>query len=302
MPGNAESRHSGLAIRVWRHRGLWLAACGLGLLLTACEVTPAERFQPRLVVHGLVLAGSPAVQVNINRSYAIDEPFDTLFPGAGGVIWRGSDTWQMTNSRRDIYLTSELPVRPAPGDTFGLRVTRDGFDTVYGRTVVPDSFRILFPRTGDTVSMIDSMVWTRSRNCAGYYMSVQSIERRDTFYYSFAVPNDTSGDNFDSLRFRLQQMVFLYLYEPGKHTLRVYALDTNYFDWVRAGGFGAGADETTRLSGGLGVFGSAVGDSIEVQVATAKDRHDGARIAGPEAGRLRSAVLRSESMLRTGLR
>jgi len=245
-------------------------ACGLWLLLAACEVSPSEQFTPKLVVHGLVRVGLPVVQANINRTYAIDEPFDTMFPGVSGVVWRGSDTWPLANSTRDVYSTPELEPWPAFGDTLGIRIAKDGFDTVYGHTVVPDSFRILFPRAGDTVSINDSMVWTRSCNCAGYYMSLQSVDRGDTFYYSLAVPNDTSGNNFDSLAFTLPQMVFLYQFEPGKHTLRVYALDTNYFDWVSAGGFGPGTNtgETTYLSGGIGVFGSGVGESVEVYVKT----------------------------------
>jgi hypothetical protein len=251
-----------------------LAACGLWLMLVACDVPPSEQFKPQLVVHGLVLAQSPAVQANVNRTYAIDEPFDTMFPGVSGVVWRGRDTWPLANSTRDIYSTPDFQSRPAPGDTFGIRVAKDGFDTAYGHTVVPDSFRILFPREGDTVSINDSMVWTRSRNCAGYYMSLRSVDRGDTFYYSLAVPNDTSGNNFDSLVFRLPQMVFLYRFEPGVHILRLFALDTNYFDWVSASGFGpgTGAGETTHLSGGIGVFGSAVGESLEVYVKTITTR------------------------------
>jgi len=275
MPGNDElghsdfNRHSGFGPRTWHHPGLWLAACGLWLLLSAeCGKTQSELFTPQLVVHGLVLAGSSSVQVNVNRSYAIDEPFDTMFPGVSGVVWRGGDTWPLANSMRDVYATPELNPRPAPGDTLGIRIAKEGFDTVYGRTVVPDSFSILFPRDGDSVMVSDSMVWTRSRNCAGYYMSVQDIEQKDTSYYSLAIPNDTTGNNFDSLVFRFPQMVFLYHAKLGLHELRVYALDTNYFNWVSAGGvgFGGATSETTQLSGGLGVFGSAVGESLEVYV------------------------------------
>ena len=248
---------------------LGLSLCS-SLLFMTCEMTQSELFKPQLVVHGLVLAGSSSIQVNVNRSYAIDEPFDTVFPGASGLVWRGSDTWPLQNAARDVYAADPLQSRPAPGDTIGIRVAKEGFDTVYGHAVVPDSFRILFPLEGDTVSINDSMVWTRSRNCAGYYMSLRSIEQGDTFYYSLAIPNDTSDNNFDSLLFRLPQMVFLYRFEPGVHTLRVYALDTNYFDWVSAGGFGpgTGAGETTHLTGGLGVFGSATGESLRVYVRT----------------------------------
>jgi hypothetical protein len=274
------TRSSGLAVKWSSDRASGFHTGPLGhlitgslcllLLLAACEVAPYERFTPQLVVHSLVLAEGVGVTANINRTYAIDQPFDSMFPGASGVVWRGSDTWPLLNSARDIYATGQLQPRPASGDTFGIRIAKDGFDTTYGHTVVPDSFRILFPHEGDTVSINDSMVWSRSRNCAGYYMSLRSVEQGDTFYYSLAIPNDTSGNNFDSLVFTLPQMVFLYRFVPGVHTLRLYALDTNYFDWVSAGGFGpgTGTGDTTRLSGGLGVFGSAVGESLKVSVKT----------------------------------
>jgi hypothetical protein len=240
----------------------------LCLLLAACEVSPSEQFAPQLVVHGFITAKGSGVLTNINRTYAIDDPFDTVFADVSAAIWRGHDTWPLVHDVRDIYNTRQIFPSPSYGDTFGMRVAGDGFDTVYGRTVVPDSFRILFPSSGDTVTMSDSMVWTRSRNCAGYYMSLQSVDQGDTFYYSLAIPNDTTGNNFDSLRFTFPQMVFLYQFKPGNHTLRVYALDTNYFDWVRAGGFGlgSGTGETTHLSGGLGVFGSMVAESVKVVV------------------------------------
>ena len=242
----------------------------LVLLLAACEVSPSEQSTPQLVVHGFVTAKGTGVMTNINRTYAIDEPFDTVFPDVNGVVWRGADTWPLVHDARDNYSARQVLPSPVYGDTFGIRVAKEGFDTVFGQTVVPDSFRILFPRAGDTVTMSDSMVWARSRNCAGYYMSFRSIDQGDTFYYSLAIRNDTTGNNFDSLRFTFPQMVFLYQFKPGVHTLRVYALDTNYFDWVRAGGFGlgSGASETTHLSGGLGVFGSAVGESLKVFVMT----------------------------------
>jgi hypothetical protein len=264
-------------------RGLVLVVCGLWLVC-ACEVTPSEQFKPRLVVHGLVLAGSlQYLKVNVNRSYAIDDSFDRYFPGANGIVWRGSDTWPLQYLESDVYGMPLLRIVPEPRDTFGIRLAKDGFDTVYGQTVVPDSFRILFPRNDDTVTMADSMVWNRSRSCAGYYMSFRNDDPRDTFTYDLAFRNDTSGDNFDSAVFRFRQMVFLYLFAPGKHTLKVYALDTNYFDWVSAGGFGpgSGTGETTQLSGGLGVFGSAVGESLKVYVKTettfSRGRIDGAR-------------------------
>jgi hypothetical protein len=194
-----------------------------------------------------------------------------VFTGAGGFVSCRSDTWSIQWKDRDWYMVQES--RPdslaiGPRDTFGIVVAKDGFDTVRGRTVVPDTFSILFPREGDTVSMSDSMVWTRSRTCAGYYMSFRQVEGQDTFYFDMAVSNDSLGPNYDSLRVRMPQMLFLYREPAGPYTIRIYALDTNYFDWVSAGGFGpgAGGGETTHVQGGLGVFGSAVERSVAVYV------------------------------------
>jgi hypothetical protein len=269
-------------------------ASGLGLCLSlllsvACEKTQSELFTPQLAVHCLLLDGDEWRSAFVNRTYAIDEQFDTVFAGADVRLSGSRGEWGFEYAGRDGYNTA-VPVAALPGDTFRLRVARDGFDTVYGHTVVPDTFAILFPRDGDTVSIADSMVWTRSRNCAGYYMSFKTIQGRDTFFFDLAISNDTTAGNYDSLVFRLQQMFFLYQFEPGIHTLQLYALDTNYFDWVSAGGFGfggGGGGDTTHLVGGLGVFGSAAAESMKVYVRT--------DTTGPRgAGRIQNSDIRMQ--------
>jgi len=248
-------------------RTLLSLLAGLMLVGVACEKTQSEPFKPQLLVHGLLLEGNVRRYAFVNRTYAIDEQFDTIFTGANVRLSSSRGECGLDHAGRDRYYTASS-VTAAPGDTFFLRVARDGFDTVFGHTVVPNTFAIRFPRDGDTVSITDSMVWTRSRNCAGYYMSFRSIERKDTVYRGLPIPNDTTGGNHDTLR--LPQMFFLYQFEPGIHELRLYALDTNYFDWVSAGGFGpgSGGGDTTHLVGGLGVFGSAAVESLTIYVRT----------------------------------
>jgi hypothetical protein len=221
------------------------------------------------VAHCLLFEGNYGASVRVNRTFAIDEPFDTVFAGASPCLWRRPDTvWQLAYVSRDLYYLS-MGEYVRPRDTWHLRVARDGLDTVLGSTVVPDTFSILYPHRGDTVTWRDSMVFSRSRNCAGYFMSFKNIEGRDTFYFDFTFANDTTGRNFDTLLFRIPQMVFLYQFSPGLHYLRVVALDSNYFDWVRQGGFGMGGGgnaEESRLAGGLGVFGSAVYREVSIYV------------------------------------
>ncbi|MEO0070471.1 MAG: DUF4249 family protein [candidate division WOR-3 bacterium] len=249
----------------------------ISLFVTGCEKTPEGEFIPKLVVHCLLHTGENPVRAKVNRSYKINEPFESIFSGANIRLYSHLSEWRFEYVAADSYRTS-VPVLVEEGDTWFIQVAREGFDTVEGRTVVPCDFKILFPNPGDTVSIEDSMVWTRSPNCQGYFLSFRHIESLDTFYWDIVYPNDSFASNYDPARVNIPKMFFLLIVAPPPDsppkpcTLRVWALDSNYYQWVAAGGLVAGGElvrETTRLFGGLGVFGSAVERSVPVFVRSA---------------------------------
>ncbi|MCL6465721.1 MAG: DUF4249 family protein [candidate division WOR-3 bacterium] len=244
------------------------------LLFLACETPPGEKFEPRMCIHCLLHNGIAPVRAKVNRSYKVNEPYNPIFLNASARVWSRNGAWQLFYVNEDLYQTQEA-VFVNEGDTFYIAVTHPDFDTVTGRTVVPGGFEINFPRPGDTVSINDSMVWTRSQHCRGYYMAFHRIEFGDTFYIDLLVPNDSFAPNYDSTRVKVARMFFLYLVAPPPDsppkpcTLHLWALDTNYFNWVAAGGLVAGGQsvpESTHLWGGLGVFGSAVERAVPVFV------------------------------------
>lgn len=231
-------------------------------LFSACELTPDQPFAPQLVVHSLLRSGSHPVHARVNRSYKLNEKYDSIFPDARLKITSQNGEWQFDYAGADSYITSE-PVPVASGDTWLLVASHPELDTVRGKTVVPQPYEILFPRAGDTVTVNDSMVWTRSRDAKGYFLSFRQIEDIDTFYLDAFIPNDSFDITYDSLLVRIPQMFFLYFVAPPPDsppkpcTLWVWSLDTNYYDWVLGATGFTGAD-SMHLTGGLGVFGSAV--------------------------------------------
>ncbi|MGQ9678389.1 MAG: DUF4249 family protein [bacterium] len=247
------------------------------ILLSAtinCEHPPGEKFEPQLVLHCLLQIGSLPRRAKVNRSYGIQEQFDSVFPGASVQIWSKNGNWNLSHCGSDLYQTAESVV-VNEGDTFNITVAHPEFDTVTGRTVVPGGFTICLPRPGDTVGINDSMVWTRSPNSLGYLMSFRRIVSQDTFYIDLLVPNDSFSPNYDSALVKLPRMFFLYLVTPPPDsppklcTLNLWALDTNYYIWSAAGGLVAGGQtvrDSGRLQGGLGVFGSAVERFVPVFV------------------------------------
>ncbi len=254
-------------------RLIWLVVLLL-FIDSSCKKTPEENFAPKLVLHCLLHPGESYVRAKVNRSYRIDEPFDHNFPDAKIKIFSGKGEWGFKNIAGDSYITLS-PLLVQEGDTWYIQVMSEEFDPVFGKTVVPGDFNIQYPQPNDTVSMNDSMVWTRSGNCKGYFLSFRHIESLDTFYWDLVYPNDSFSANYDSARVHIPRMFFLLLVTPPRDsppkpcTLRVWALDTNYYHWVGANGFVAGGQlvsDTSYLIGGLGVFGSAVERSVPVFV------------------------------------
>ena len=150
-----------------------------------------------------------------------------------------------------------------PGDTFRLQVSAHGFDTVFGRTVVPDSFAVIAPSDKDTVRVSDSIAWTRSASCRGYFFAYAPY--RDGWpvspSFEFSVPGDSLVGRLPMFFFTGQYSELFMLY--------VMALDSNYFDWARGTVEKMRPElrqQELRLVGGVGVFGSAYACSLRVYV------------------------------------
>ena len=245
-----------------------LRSAFLALVAAAgCELAPDAAFTPQLNVHCLLFEDHAFVAARVNRTYAIDEAPTFLFPDAEVLVVHGGDTASLPWSDYDYYC-SMCPDTWMfeSGDTFRLRVSYPGFDTVFGTTVVPDTFSIIYPAAGDTVDFGDSLVWTRAADCAGYYLSLQQVDEEDTFYISVVIGNDSlPGVPYDSeyVWFPLQ---FMRDVDTGAYTIRLCALDSNYAQWVGLGGGELGGNEAdcAGITGGVGVFGAATVSSVDV--------------------------------------
>lgn len=236
-------------------RRLLIASLLLGL--AACELVPEVPFTPVLNVQGFLPAGQSRLPlVHVNRTFAIDEPPAADFPGAEVTIRRGPDTVQLAYLARDQY-TASRPLDLLPGDELELAVSHPGYDTVRGRTVIPDSFAIITPAAGDTVTPRDSLVWSASSASRGYYVSIKATWA-DSLELAFLYPNDTLPLNIP--------LFVLGRAPAGSYRLTIVAVDSNYFDWLRRDVGGPGGFNTSDsfgLAGGVGVFGSGFERSLE---------------------------------------
>ncbi len=243
------------------HRTLALLLAVAVLVTLSCEVSPSERYEPVLNVHCLLLCGDTVPEAWVNRTYALDEVPSRRLEGVNVLLGRGAETWSFHDDSN--YPSRHLcasRVRASPGETFSLTVTHPYFDMVRGQTVVPDTFSIVLPHPGDTVRLEDSIVFSRSRSCRGYFIAARSFLGSDTILLCRALPNESlPALGYDSTRVRIPT-AFLAFEQPGPYTFRVAALDSNYFDWVSNGVANPSERFTTLaagIQGGVGVFGAA---------------------------------------------
>jgi hypothetical protein len=283
--------------------GLVLGGVLAALLAVACERAPIDDFTPVLNVQSLI---SPewhgdTSRIFVNRTYRITEQPESIIRGAEVLVWHtgSGDTSRFTerlfefaNPGRNYWAySSPVPdLRVSPGDTAFLRVAADGFDTVFGRAVAPDTFSITRPSPDDTVTINDTLSWRRSRGAFGYYMLYRTSFQGQAFSYAVVLPNDSiPGEQYDSLKVSFP-MFFLSGETPGdSFYVNVTAVDSNYFEWVQTSGSGPrkpNALPALGITGGIGVFGSGILRQMNVFVGS-----DSLRARLPLPGKGKAAFL-----------
>ena len=242
---------------------LGYAAC-LAFVLSGCDIpeTPLAPQPRQLLVHAALDAGSSRQVITIEWS---DE--STIAPafaaaitvtGPFGEVYTAAAESGPNN--REIYvITSMLTL---PGEEYMLRVEL-GSTLVTGTTTMPQATPVrccaisalAFSRSKDTLRL----AWPRVPGAKAYHVSVQNefldagqVVDYGTYYSTFA---DTSIALAGTLKTLEQDAVFL---EGAIATVLVSAVDENFYTYYHAQVDPFAGAPASRLTGGLGVFGSIV--------------------------------------------
>jgi len=241
-----------------------IISIALLVLLWSCEKPPSEEYKPELNIFCLLRTNAKEQRVEVSRSYKMDEPSDYDLEDVI-VILSGdnfTDTLIPETDTPGLYKDS---VEIKPLHTYHLLVSAKDMDTVRGRTSVPGDFEIIYPEEGDTLSSAgDSLVLKKSKGARGYYIILSIVV--DTTYsgsYSWTESQDTTQDSLVS--YHIPTCFHIWESGSGSGIIKIIAMDTNYWsyrhkwDWEEEG-----IRLQEGIEGGLGVFGSAVVDSVRI--------------------------------------
>ena len=277
------------------------------------ELFGTELDTGRLVVDGLLVVDRQLPVIYVTETIEPGQPLtdvSTGVPGADVRVEVGGQTYIYTNDADTLALYHPPVDAPVvqPNTRYGLTVWSAG-RVATASTLTPDRFQIgkavlldsenltvrrqfvkytetddVFGEDNNQVVYQDGLLEARfaANQAVGYQVGVQSLDEGSPFVLTADFLEDDDYEDFDrnssspafvapngSLRLPWFAIAF-----AGRHKLLIYAVDQNWFDFIRTspafgdeGGFGGNAGDnfkfpTFNVDGGIGVFGSASLDSL----------------------------------------
>lgn len=229
------------------------------LLFLSCKEYVFD-YKPELNVHCILRNDRERQKIRISRTYRMDEVSRYDLKDLNVTIY---SKWN------DSILCDTFILSDSMDETLGIYTTRDKFkifpngicslivtakyqdtihlDTLFGRTIIPDTFSIISPSNNDTVNINDTIKINDS--------SVDQI-----LYYIQIFFED--GSFTDKWTFNKEiSLKYILFAGSGFYKVKVFKCDKNFYDYYYSDMF---EDKVLRcgVSGGVGLFGSMLAESV----------------------------------------
>lgn len=217
-------------------------------------------YDPELNVHCILRNDRNIQKIRVGRTYRIDEVSRYDLKDVNIILY---------SIINDSIITDTLVVQDSTIDTLGIYVTNGNFnilpgslcslvvtarykdtlylDTLFGKTIIPSSFSILYPLNDDTISINDTLI-------------INDLISDEQLYYietHFEDGRFTEQWTFDK-KLSIKDFIFG---ESGRYKVKVFKVDKNFYEYYYSNTF---EDKVLRcgVTGGVGLFGSMVAESV----------------------------------------
>lgn len=250
------------------------------LVLISCDNPVVPKFKTELSVYAVLIPGAEHQEIYVYRTYEnIPDSIsrEDLFVKDALVTVSTFDQHvdftcvYDTSQKRSKYidLTEQLIV--IPGKQYELKI-ENSIGILKGKTIVPDSIRILSPEIADSIKDKSDLKikWDAGKNAAGYiinlYSPPQKIISSDNQYavirhsYCFYTTNTFFIIPGKYIRFYESSPFGEFIEKNRRYTLKVIALDVNFKQNLFDG------SDISGVTNGYGLFGSVSVDSLDFYV------------------------------------
>lgn len=224
------------------------------LLFMACDAVTVNEYETQFNVYLVMYNYLAYTEVFVDRAYAIDEPSEPYVEDALVTL--------STSNTVDTLFFDEINGRYVkwymdlqPGATYYLEVSKQGLDTLFGTTTVPEEFEFI-NQQNDTITLEDTVIFSRSDGAIVYYCLFLSGGRQDEFWLK--------PDTLDSL-VKIRVGDYIGNLPEGFCHIGITAFDRNYYNYIFE------PDDSLMqagVTGGLGLCGSAWREGITLYLDT----------------------------------
>tara|TARA_B100001123_G_scaffold253626_1_gene283032 strand:+ start:313 stop:1320 length:1008 start_codon:yes stop_codon:yes gene_type:complete len=285
------------------------------------ELFGSQTEEGRLVLDALLIVDKPLPDILLSETIIPGQPVTDENSGVAGArieVTENGTTYLYVGdpAQRSLYHPPDNPPVVQPETLYDIRVEAGG-RLLTGSTITPprldiregvllDEETLEVARQFRTYKEGEEAVFSSPENqviyqegllearfdpiqAAGYQVGIFSLDPGSPFVISADFLDDDDFADFDrqesSPAFEAKdgnlRLPWFAVYFAGRHKIKVFAVDNNWFDFVRTspefggdGGFGGNAGDNFKfprfnLEGGIGVFGSASVDSLGFVVVPA---------------------------------
>lgn len=227
-------------------------------VLVFCEKKSNFEFELQLNVVCILRNDELYPYAIINRAYGMDELAEYDLQDASVYI-SGPNIVDTLIYAFNSYFRSTKPIYIQAESTYHILVQAPGFEPVTGKTKIPGKFRIISPNWLDTMSITDTIKFTKSKGGAIYYVfcDAEHIGGYAWWVYLPGITSDTI------MNVAISQFQEEYISSSGFYLFTVFVHDSNYFNYE----FHWGSDYPCYgIENGIGFFGSAWAESLKVYI------------------------------------
>lgn len=216
----------------------------LALFIAGCEIIPEIPYEPEWNVFVVLKNNRRSIAV-LDRTHRMEEDIFNVGKINMEIVLENSDTFRFEFDSLGIHSIDKVP--GIPGGIYTLYLNSPGLGELHGYMEMPDSFSIIYPPQGCTLTASDSIVIGSIRGIERFKL-IAFFEGDSSAYTDFI--SDVVNDTLMKL-----PLYFMTFADTGRYTIEVWGMERNYSDYLLDFYYYSRLEEGRGIDRGLGVFG-----------------------------------------------
>ena len=215
----------------------------LALLIAGCEIIPEIPYEPEWNVFVVLKNNRRSIAV-LDRTHRMEDDVFNVGKINMEIVLENSDTFRFEFDSLGIHSIDIVP--GIPGGIYTLYLNSPGLGELHGYMEMPDSFSIIYPPQGCTLTSSDSIVIGSIRGIKRFRL-ISFFEGDSSVYSDFI--SDVVNDTVMKL-----PLYFMTFADTGRYKIEIWGMDKNYSDYPLNYYYLNSTEDRRGIDCGVGVF------------------------------------------------